>query len=281
MTVQSSIRGYSERDISGMLGVSVRQIRSFAEDGLFSSAPTDDGLLSFEDVVLLRAAKELVDSHLSPRRVRLALRKLRSQLPEDKPLSSVRLCVERGEIVVSDGGESWEPESGQVVLDLRSLEEAVDGDERSIPEVGASAPEPPVVDEGAAQEWYEQGCDLEESGVEAREAYLRALDADPSHLDSHLNLGRLLHEAHDFRGAESHYRSALEICPKDPTAAFNLGVVLEDIGLRSAAIEAYERAIDAEPSQVDAYHNAVRLYEESGDKASAVRVLKRLRGLNR
>ena len=79
----------------------------------------------------------------------------------------------------------------------------------------------------------------ESSGVEARDAYLRALEADPSHLDSHLNLGRLLHEARDFRGAENHYRSALEISPKDATAAFNLGVVLEDIGLRGAAIEAY------------------------------------------
>ena len=179
-----------------------------------------------------------------------------------------------------------EPESGQAVLDFRPLgrplEDVAEGAERSTPEVEARAVESPWAREQAAQHWYEQGCDLEESsGGEARDAYLRALEADPSHLDSHLNLGRLLHEARDFRGAESHYRSALEISPKDATAAFNLGVVLEDIGLSSAAIEAYERAIDAEPRQVDAYHNAVRLYEETGDKASAVRVLKRLRELSR
>lgn len=129
-----------------------------------------------------------------------------------------------------------------------------------------------------ATDWYERGCELEETApAQAREAYLEALKLDSQHLDAHLDLGRLLHEAHDLKGAEHHYRQALTVNPEDATAAYNLGVVLEDIGLREEAISAYSTAIEAEPGYRDAYHNAVRLYEELGDKASAVRLLKRLR----
>ena len=67
MSVQTSLRGYSEKDVSSLLGLPVRQIRSYARDGLLSEG---GGMLSFEDVVLLRAVKKLVDSDVAPRRVR-------------------------------------------------------------------------------------------------------------------------------------------------------------------------------------------------------------------
>lgn len=261
MSVQTSLRAYAERDVSALLGLSVRQIRSCAREGFVSDK---NGLLSFEDLVLLRTVKRLFDAEVSPKRVRKMLRSLREQLPEGRPLSALRLSVEHGEIVARDGAESWEPESGQVVFEFEAAED------------------PACAIQHSAQRSYERACELEEtSPLEARQAYLRAIDLDPCHLDSHLNLGRLLHEARDFRGAERHYRAALESNPEEPTAAYNLGVVLEDIGLRSEAVEAYELAISAEPQYRDAYHNAVRLYEESGDKASAVRLLKKLRESSR
>lgn len=174
--------------------------------------------------------------------------------------------VESGEIVVRDGSKSWQPESGQIVIDF---EEGAQRQEGSV-----------LLAPSSAQDWYERACELEEtSPTQARQAYRHALKLDSHHLDSHLNLGRLLHEVHDLKEAQSHYRAALEINPGDATAAFNLGVVLQDLGLIQPALEAYERAIEAEPGQIDAYHNAVHLYEKLGDKAAAVRLLKRLRRL--
>ena len=271
MTVQSSVRGYTARDVSSLLGFSVRQIRSFTSDGLFESVEENDGLLSFEDVVVLRAAKGLVDESVSPRRVRSILRKLRAQLPKDKPLSAVRLSVEGGEIVVHDGPRSWEPASGQVVFDFDAP--AMEGG--GLTEAVEITPAGP-----SAQEWYENACDLEDHAPqEAHKAYLEALAQDPQHVGSHLNLGRLLHQSKDLKNAEQHYRSALDTQPDDPTAAYNLGVVLEDLGLESEAIKAYEQAIECDPGCRDAHHNAARLYEERGDKASALRLLKDLRAL--
>jgi len=89
--VQTSLRGYSEKDVSSLLGLPVRQIRSYARDGLLSEG---GGMLSFEDVVLLRAVKKLVDSDVAPRRVRRMLRLLRDQVPPETPLSALRLSVE-------------------------------------------------------------------------------------------------------------------------------------------------------------------------------------------
>jgi len=161
------------------------------------------------------------------------------------------------------------------VLELQDVEAASEERDDEAP-----VAMPVVQIEGSAQEWYEKGCDLEESSpAEARTSYLQALELDPEHLDSHLNLGRLLHEARDLKGAERHYRAALEASPRDATAAYNLGVVLEDVGLSKHALEAYERAIESDPSHVDAYSNAVRLHEQAGDKAAAIRLLKTLRAL--
>jgi tetratricopeptide (TPR) repeat protein len=142
----------------------------------------------------------------------------------------------------------------------------------------AAAPAP----ERSAADWFEVGCEAEaRSPAEAKVAYRHAIEADDRHADAHLNLGRLLHETGDLRGAERHYLRALEVEPDEATAAFNLGVVLEDLHRDPQAIEAYERATISDPDFVDAYHNLVRLHERRGDKPAALRVLKRLRGRTR
>jgi tetratricopeptide (TPR) repeat protein len=136
--------------------------------------------------------------------------------------------------------------------------------------------------ERTAAEWFEIGCEVEaKSPAEAKNAYRRAIEADDAHSDAHLNLGRLLHEAGDLKGAERHYLRALAVEPDEATAAFNLGVVLEDLRRDQQAIAAYERATVSDPDFVDAYHNLVRLHERRGDKPAALRVLKRLRERSR
>src|SRR5262245_37249253 len=62
-----------------------------------------------------------------------------------------------------------------------------------------------------ADVWYERAVAAEATDAAAGAAialYGRALAANPEHADAHCNLGRLLHEAGDALGAESHYRLA-------------------------------------------------------------------------
>ena len=59
--------------------------------------------------------------------------------------------------------------------------------------------------------------------AEARKAHENSLEREPTHPDSHINLGRLLHEERVLEAAEEHYRQALRTRPGDATALYNLG----------------------------------------------------------
>lgn len=276
MRVPSAALGYSEQDVSHLLGLPVREIRRWAREGLLSAPEAGEELqVSFDDIVVLRAAKRLLDADIPPRRVRAALKKLRDRLPVGSPLSGVRIGSLGRQIVVRDQAGAWNPESGQCLFDFGLTPGGSSGAEAPCPLTSRSEER---AESRTALDWYELGCELEAtSAAEARAAYRQALALEPSHVDAHLNLGRLLHEAGDLRGAEDHYRRALAADPRDATAAFNLGVLLEDLGSTDEALSAYEHALEQEPLLEDAAHNAVRLYESRGDKATALRLLKRLR----
>jgi FkbM family methyltransferase len=49
-----------------------------------------------------------------------ALRGLRDQLPDGRPLTGVRIAAEGEQIVVHDGSAAWHPESGQAIFDFQN-----------------------------------------------------------------------------------------------------------------------------------------------------------------
>jgi tetratricopeptide (TPR) repeat protein len=272
------VTGYTVNDVVKLLGLSAAQVRSFARAGFLTPArgPRGDLRFSFQDLVLLRAAKGLVAARIPARRVRRALRRLRRDLPQGRPLSAVRISAQGDRIVVTDGETAWYPESGQVVLDFTVSEIAT----RAGPLARKQAEAARVEETLTADEWYALGFDLEVTAPdEARDAYRRALELDPHHAEAHINLGRLLHEAGRLEDALGHYRLALQANPDDSTAAFDLAIALEDVGRTGEAIQAYEQAIRSDPKLADAYFNLARLYEISGKRAAALRYLSKYRRL--
>src|SRR4051794_37759215 len=168
--------GYGAREVARLLGLSVGQVRAYVRSGFLSPSRGRRGELrfSFQDLVLLRTAKGLVSARIQPRRVRSALRKLKDQLPAGRPLRSVHIRAEGDRIVVEDGRATFCPESGQTLFDFGSEELA-----RKV------APLQLRARGGDAADFYERGCDLEESAPdEAREAYRKALELDPRHADA-------------------------------------------------------------------------------------------------
>jgi tetratricopeptide (TPR) repeat protein len=275
------VGGYGVREVSSILGLSVAQVRSYVRAGFLRPARGPRGALrfSFQDLLLLRTAQGLVAARIPERRVKRALRKLKDQLPEGRPLTGVQVVVEGDRIIVHDGSARWQPESGQVLFDFEVGEIA----ERVAPLVTrAAGAESSSARRLSADDWYDWACDLEDAAPDqAREAYRRALEIEPDHGAALVNLGRLLHAAGAPGVAEAHYRRALEIQPADATAAFNLGVVLEDQGRLDEAVEAYERAARIDPRSADAHYNAALLHERRGDEAAALRHLKIYRRLTR
>jgi tetratricopeptide (TPR) repeat protein len=277
------VTGYTTREISRLLGLSPAQVRSFVRSGLVSPdrGPGRRLRFSFEDLVLLKAANDLLSARVGPRRIRRALVKLRKDFPEGRRLSGLRLGTEGGRLVVADEHRRWNPESGQILFDFDVAELArrvAPLARRAFRQATAASREQKL----SAEEWFAWGCELEAgSPNEARDAYQRALALEPEHADAHVNLGRLLHEEGYPAEAEAHYRRALEARPDDATAAFNLGVALEDLKRTAEAIACYERAAELDPANADAHFNAANLHERLGDSASALRHLKSYRHLTR
>src|SRR5438874_5923583 len=141
--------GYRAREVARMLGLSIGQVRSYVRAGFLEPerGPRGELRFSFQDLVLLRTAQGLVSARIPPRRVRSALRKLKWQLPEGRPLRAVHIRAEGDRIIVGDGESRWSPESGQVLFDFGARELA-----RKV------APLHPRVSGGDAGEWYERGC---------------------------------------------------------------------------------------------------------------------------
>jgi tetratricopeptide (TPR) repeat protein len=270
--------GYSTKDVAALLGLSAEQVRSYVRAGFLSprQGPRGEYYFSFQDLVLLRTAKGLLAARVPRRRVRLALQNLRAQLPQERALTGVRISAQGHHVVVRDGGDVWNPESGQAFFDFELAELAREAATLPLRTPPAEAAERPP----DAEDWYERGEELEiDAPEEAITAYRRALEIDPRLADAHLNLGRLLHERGEAATAEAHYRQALAARPEDATAIFNLGVALQDLGRLSEAADAYEAAIARDRALADAHFNLAGIYEGLGQPEAAFRHLRTYRSL--
>ncbi len=275
--------GYSTKDVAALLGLSADQVRSCVRAGFLAprQGPRGEYYFSFQDLILLRTAKGLLAAHVPRRRVRLALQNLREQLPENRALTGVRISAQGHQVVVRDGRDLWNPESGQALFDfeLSALaREASTLPLRALPPASGNA-ESEEPESGA--DWYERGCGMEEEEApeEAMAAYRRALKLEPGLADAHVNLGRLLHERGETAEAERHYRLALAARPEDATSAFNLGVALQDLGRLRDAAGAYEAALAIDRALADAHYNLAGIYEELGEREAAFRHLRTYRTL--
>lgn len=263
------MRGYTTREVSEILDVPVSRIRDWTRRGLLKPARGSGNafLYTFQDVVLLRAARGLLDQRVPTRRVREALEALKAQLPDGRPLSAVRISVSGTRVVVRDADTTWEPSSGQLALDFSVAEVATLA--APVVERGLDRPGAPL--DSTADDWYDTGLDLEAvSPTEAETAYRRALELDPAHREANLNLGRLLHEAGDLDGALAHYGRARRADPRDARAPYNAGVALEDQGRAEEAAQAYQAALQLDGSLAEAHFNLSRLMEAAGRRAEAL-----------
>ncbi len=271
--------GYGARDVARLLGLPVAEVRRFAREGFVAPrrGPRNALRFSFQDLVLLRAAAGLLKARVSAARVRRALRRLRTQLPEGRPLATVRVSAEGDRVVVHDGRAAWQPESGQLVLDFEVAHLA-----RKVAPLARAAARTPTANRLDAGAWYAWGCDLEATSPrDARDAYRRALALDPDHGGANLNYGRLLHEDGDAAGAEIHYRRAVAAPGHAAVAWFNLGVSLEDQRRHDEALLAYARALREDPGHAEAHFNASRILRRLGRRAEAIRHLAAYRRLRR
>jgi tetratricopeptide (TPR) repeat protein len=255
-------RRLSTAEVSRVLGLREGRVRELVRAGLCRPARSRRGYaFSFQDLVVLRAAKELLERQISGARLRRAIAALAAELPEDRPLSGLRIFADGREVAVRDGRAAWQPATGQIVLDFE-----VDDLTRRAEEI-VRDPEP---NRGQAELDRALALEDDDPGA-AADAYRKALAEDPSLVDAYVNLGRLAHAAGDAREAARLDHLALERSPDDPIVHFNLALALEDLGSHAPAVAHYQRALALDPDFADAHFNLGALCEQLGREADAVR----------
>ena len=298
------MKHFSTREAARILEATEAQVRSYARLGQIGPAREQGGdhQFTFQELLLLRTTRGLIEAGVPARRVRRVWSSLRRQLSHGLPLTSITIFADGERAVAWDGAARWRPDSGQFLLNFDADDVARRAGEefaRALaprPPLASRAPREPgaktrdsddaavAVAEGAssltAEQWFLLGYELEvDSLVEAREAYRRSLERDPMFADAHINLGWLAHQDGELGKAEAHYRDAVRAAPEDATAHFNLGVLLEDRGRPDDALHAYEQALARDPDCADAHYNLGLLLEARHRRPEAMKHLMAARHL--
>jgi len=272
------MRSYSIRDVQRVLRLSPDTTRNLIKAGFVKPArgARRQYRFSFQDLIVLRTARALIDAKIPARRIRRSLESLRRELPESVPLSGLSISAVGDHVVVRDGDTQRQVDSGQYLLGLDvSMENGVlrvvERREEAPPAAAALAPR---------GDWFTQALTLESTDPEAAlAAWREAVDEDAGNAAAWTNWGRLLHERGRTQQAAEVYRRALAQVGPDALLLYNQGVLLEDLGDAAAALAAYQGALAEDPDLADCHYNLARLYESLGEPQHAIRHLGQYRRL--
>jgi tetratricopeptide (TPR) repeat protein len=269
---------YTLRHIEDMLGLGRSVVTGLIGAGFVTPArgSRNEYRFTFQDVVLLRTAHALRSAHVPPRRLLRSLKELRTKLPASVPLSGLRIKAVGNEVAVREAGADWEVQSGQLLMDFEVTPA------RGL--ISFLELTPPAQSPGAAsaQALFDAAERIEADDPAAAEAsYRGALQADPGHACSAINLAALLCETGRCEQALDVCDAALVHSPADLQLLFNKAVALEDLGRVFDALATYERCIEQGAQDADAHFNAARLHHQLGQQQQALRHFNAYRRLSR
>jgi tetratricopeptide (TPR) repeat protein len=181
---------------------------------------------TFQDLVLLRSTRTLLDAAVPRRRVHRTLRQLVRQMPPGRNPSEVQLRAVEGQVHAQDGDTVWIPESGQMLLPLSTTAPA------PVTELAAR----PAAESASALlnlgRFHQDRGDL----PEAIRLYRAAVALEDGHATALFNLGTALDQAGDAEGAIQAYRRCLGVNPGMADAHYNLSLLYQHSGHKLAAM---------------------------------------------
>jgi tetratricopeptide (TPR) repeat protein len=245
---------YSTQDVAKLFSLTTSRLRYWERSGFIARSVRSgrQRFYSFEDLIGIRAAKELLDEGVALQSVRRSVEALRESLPRvARPLSSLRIVADGHSLLVRDDRGSYEPTTGQLRLNFEVSE--LRDDVVRVLRRGAKQS-----DFALAYQHYLEGCrfDEDERNFDRAEAcYRRALELDPALANALTNLGNLMYRRGRVDEAENYYVRALQIDPEQPEAFYNLGFLLYDRGDAGAAVLNFRRALRSDPGFADAHFN--------------------------
>ncbi len=259
------MNGYSTQEVAQLVGMKPAQVRHFVRRKLLDPHKGRRGEyhFAFQDLVLLRTAKGLIESDISIRDLFRALRRLKAGARTPPMLSSLRMEAHSGAVVIRNDDKLWNAHTGQGCLEFtpsspgrcngQSLAALWNGVEEELRN-------PEELD---SDEWRQLGVDLEDwDASKAFEAYERAITLNPNNADAHVNIGRLYQLKGNLKNAKRHYEMAVEASPRHQLAHYNLGTLFDELSEGELAANFYRKA----PDVPDAHYNLARIFHQRGDE---------------
>ena len=257
---------YTVAEVARLFGYKPSRLRYWHRSGLLGPSARVAGrnYYTFQDLVGVRAAKGLLEQGVPLRQVRRSVDSLREAFPKTTlPLSELRVLADGRTVVVQDYAGTYEPTTGQAVLDFR-----LDGLESDVIRLLHFDHD----DRARAYEHYLEGCRFDEDEQtydQAEQAYHKALSLDPTLSNALTNLGNLEYRRDQLEAAEQYYRRALECDPEQPEALYNVGFLHFERDEVDDAILSFSAALESDPSFADAHFNLAMALEERGKWADA------------
>ena len=276
-------RTYGFGAAARILGVAEPKLRYWSQSGFVGPSLRRAGrqVYSFQDLVSVRAAKELVDRGFQPAAIRKALEQVRAKLPSvDRPLAKLRVSWDGSVLALVEDGVTFEVsgqrrfEFGLSDLAERAAEVLALSGASSTPDAVAAESDLPV----GAYEWFSSGLTKESlpGEVAAAEAcYRKALEDDPGLAAAHTNLGGLAYRRGDLSLARIEFEAALSLDPEQPEARFNLAGILYQQGEIERAAAELRRVVQQSPWFSDAHYNLATALERLGGKRQAAEHMRR------
>ena len=244
-----------------MLNVSKRQLRSWERQTFVRSGD----VFTFRDIIAMRALLKLREKRVPPAKIGQALTSLRRKLSEvESPLSELTLLWDGRRISVRIAGQKMEAVSGQLLLDFDASRDT---------SLTAFAARPKVDASVEAEQYFQRGLALEETGapvVEAMSAYEKAIELNPNAAGALVNLGTIYFRDQKLKKAESCYTRALTADPQYPLAHFNMANLYDEQGKPELARNHYQEAIRLDPQYADAIFNLALICEQAGETMKAM-----------
>jgi len=257
---------YTLRRVQAMLGLSRSIVAGLIAEGFVAPTrgPRNEWRFTFQDLMLLRTAHALQASKIPPRRILRSLARLKATLPQELPLTGLRITAIGADVAVRSPQGQWQADSGQLLMDFDVA--PVAGSVAFLARDTASSATPD------APAWFERAVALESTDAAAAElAYRRALALAPELEAAYLNLGAMLSAAGRFAELLALSDEALANCPASSLIHFNRGVAFDHLERLSEAMASYEQSLALDPTLADAHYNLGRLQELIGDQRGALR----------
>ena len=265
---------YTRRQVAQLIGIQEGKLKWWERCGLIrpSRSSGRERLYSFEDLIAVRAAKELMDKGCRAAQIRKAIRKLLEDLPgAERPLSKMKVMGNDRRLVVEREGKDVEVDSGQLLIDF-SVSSVVTKIQESVTAAMGGKTSP---DGESAYEFFLEGVQIEDTGApdaaaRAEEAYRKALELDPQLAPAMTNLGNLKFRKGDLKEAEEFYRKAILDDPYLPQPYYNLGCLKLNAGRPDLAAVYLKKTLELDPDFADVHFHLALALEQEGRKEEAL-----------